>query len=342
MNLLGFRSIVCFTWSLFVTSLTLGPQSAPADELPPLLGELEFNQPAGQIPSLPSPLNESTKFSPNQVTSLLEYSEEVAAAPCAGTMNPDARQWQALPDGLVWKNYLADPHEPRMGLILFENLNEGNFWDATLGGRVGLLRHGTLGPIDPKGWQWDLEGAVITRLDMNESQDVESMDFRFGTQMTWSEGPWATKVGYFHVSSHVGDEYLLRVSGADRVNYVTESAVFASSYRPVQSIRLYGELAYAVIASGGAKPFQVQSGFEYNPRPAPGKKLAPFFATNLNFREAVDYDISSTIQAGWSIRGSRSDRQFRFGAQYGAGPTSQYQFYWRKEEYIGIGMWFDY
>jgi hypothetical protein len=335
-------SSVTWVFAIFVTSQILGLQSTHAGELPPLLDEFEINEAELEAQSLRLPMNAPATLDPAQVESFLTYSDEVAGAPCAAVHNPDARQWQALPDGLIWKNYLADPHESRMSLLLFENLDKGRFWDATLGGRVGLLRYGTLGAIDPRGWQWDLEGAVITRLDMEESQDVESMDFRFGTQMTWSEGAWATKFGYFHISSHIGDEYLLRVPGADRVNYVTESAVVATSYRPIQPIRLYGELAYAFVTSGGAEPLQVQTGIEYNPRPAPGKKLAPFVAANLNFREAVDYDVSSTIQAGWSFRGPRSDRQYRFGAQYGAGPTSQYEFYFRKEEYIGIGMWFDY
>jgi hypothetical protein len=338
------RKMASVTWVywLVLASLTVGIQSTPAGELPPLLDKFEINEAELEARSLRLPLKASATLDPAQVESLHDYSDEVACEPCTTASSANARQWQALPDGLIWKNYLADPHEARMSLLLFENLDEGRFWDATLGGRVGLLRYGTLGAIDPRGWQWDLEGAVITRLDMEQSQDVESMDYRFGTQMTWSEGPWATKFGYFHISSHMGDEYLLRIPGTDRVNYVTESAVVATSNRPIQMVRLYGELAYAFVTSGGAEPLQLQTGIEYNPRPALGKKLAPFVAANLNFREVVDYAVSSTIQAGWSFRGPRSDRQYRFGAQYGAGPTSQYEFYFRKEEYIGIGMWFDY
>jgi len=35
-------------------------------------------------------------------------------------------------------------------------------------------------------------------------------DFRFGVPLTYGEGPWRTKFGFYHLSSHVGDEYLLK------------------------------------------------------------------------------------------------------------------------------------
>ena len=63
---------------------------------------------------------------------------------------------------------------------------------------------------------------------------------------------------------------------------------------------------------------------------------------NGNFREAVDYDVSTTAQIGWSYLGTESGRRLRFGLQYGKGPTSQYEFFTRREEYFGIGTWFDY
>ena len=74
--------------------------------------------------------------------------------------------WRLLPDGLIWHSYMAAPHEPRISTLIFYDQNDGVYWDATLGGRVGLLRYGTKGPRHPSGWQWDLEGAVITRLDL--------------------------------------------------------------------------------------------------------------------------------------------------------------------------------
>ena len=251
-------------------------------------------------------------------------------------------EWHLLPDGLLWHSYLAAPQEPRISSVIFHDSDDGVFWDAAVGGRVGLVRYGTAGAKHPSGFQWDLEAAVFTRLDLLHAEDVESMDYRFGTELTAAEGPWAVKFGYFHVSSHVGDEYLVRNSTLRRINYVTESLVLGGSYTPIDSVRLYGEFAYAFHVAGGAEPNQFQTGAEYTPLAVSVWHGAPFAAINLNFREAVDYDVSTTLQLGWSFQGPVSGRRLRLGVQYGDGPTSQYAFFERREEYVGLGVWFDY
>ncbi|WP_068260778.1 DUF1207 domain-containing protein [Rubripirellula obstinata] len=254
----------------------------------------------------------------------------------------EAWDWHLLPDGLLWHSYLADPHDSRMSLTVFQDDNDGRFWDAVLGGRFGLLRYGTGGASNPRGVQWDLQGAVLTRLDMDHSQDVESMDYRFGTEITAADGPWAMKLGYFHVSSHVGDEYIERNPTFQRINYVTESLIVGGSFRPTNATRLYAEFANAFIIAGGAKRYQFQTGAEYAPIAKVAMKGAPFAAINLNFREAVDYDVSTTVQAGWSFWSPESERRLRFGVQFGDGPTSQFQFFDRRETYLGLGIWYDY
>ena len=250
--------------------------------------------------------------------------------------------WHLLPDGLLWRSYLAGPHEPRISMVIFRNSDDEWFWDAVIGGRVGLLRYGTSGSNRPQGWQWDLEGAVMTRLDLQNSEDVESMDYRFGTDITAAEGPWGMRLGYYHISSHVGDEYIERNPLFERINYVTESFVIALSYSPTASTRYYGEFANSFRTSGGARRYQYQTGFEYTPIAKVPSRGAPYAAINVHLREAVDYDAATTLQVGWGWQGQSSGRRLRVGLQYGQGPTSQYEFFQRREEYLGCGVWFDY
>ncbi len=184
-------------------------------------------------------------------------------------------------------------------------------------------------------------GFAVSLITLH-AEDVESMDYRFRTEITAAEGRWAMKFGYFHISSHVGDEYMLRNPLFQRTNYVTESWMLGLRYAATDSIQLYGEMANAFPTSGGAKRYQYQTGIEYTPIVSPTRTGAPFVAVNLNFREAVDYDVSPTIQLGWAFQGPESHRRFRVGLQYAEGPTSQYEFFTRREEYIGVGVWFDY
>lgn len=302
----------------------------------PIDGEGETIVPAMEIvpapASMPSPADWHPELARQDVVQAISSRRPVS----------QKRDYHLLPDGLMWHSYLAGPQEPRISAILLADDKDNYYWDATLGGRVGFLRYGTAGAKDPKGWQWDLEGAVITRLNLLEQEDVESMDYRFGTQMTWAEGPWAMKFGYYHISSHVGDEYMLRNPTFERINYVTESLVWGISHKPLDPLRVYGESVFAIKHSGGAKRWQFQTGAEWTATPIRPKGLAPFAAANLGFRESTDYHMATTLQAGWYYQGPESDRRLRFGAQYGKGPTSQFEFFTRSEEYIGWGIWFDY
>ena len=116
-----------------------------------------------------------------------------------------------MPNGLLYRSYIAAPHEPRLAsTVLYDNTAKSWRWDSTLGGRVGLYRCDQPTNINLDAWQLDLEGAVMVRLDPEEKMDVESADFRFGMLWTGKKDNLAFKFGYFHVSSHVGDEYLIK------------------------------------------------------------------------------------------------------------------------------------
>lgn len=253
-----------------------------------------------------------------------------------------AYDWYILPDGLLYRSYLAGPREPRISSVLFGDGDGEFYWDATLGGRVGLLRYGSPGARKPMGWQWDVEGAVITRLNMYESQDVEAADYRVGTLITRAEGRWAAKLGYFHISSHIGDEFVVRNPSYARDNYVTESAILGVSYDQSDAVRLYGETAYAFHFSGSAKRWQFQTGAEYSPPPAYARRGAPFAAINLQILEAVDFSPAMNLQAGWQWKSPQSGRSLRAGFTYFNGYSTQYQFLQSSEQHLGGGVWFDY
>jgi len=312
----------------------------------PSLAQEGLSVPEDRTLSLPSPIgqgliDESTflQQSPS-CDSILYSAHDDSHQICHAQTTP--WQWTVLPDGLLWHSYLAGLHEPRISTVFLGDDDENGYWDATLGGRVGLLRYGTPQSVGGRGWQWDVEGGVITRLNILESEDVDSMDYRFGTILTTRQGEWGAKLGYFHISSHVGDEYMVRNPTYQRVNYVTESLVGALSYHPNQRWRLYGELAIAVKRSGGAKPLQFQTGFEYIASPKTRTSGSPFTAMNVDLREAVDFDPSVSIQTGWQWQGTYSERRFRTGLQYFHGPSSQFQFLRNVEHHLGFGVWYDY
>lgn len=248
---------------------------------------------------------------------------------------------QILPAGLLYKSYLAGEKESRFATFWAHDKDLGWVWESTLGGRIGLFRDGTVGAIRPEGWQLDLEGAAMPRLDMDNSEDLEAVDFRFGIPWTWRQGPLAIKAGYYHLSSHVGDEFLIRNPTFRRRNYVRDSAIFGVSYDVTPNVRTYGEVAYAFKTSDGAEPWEFQFGTEYSPARAI-RRGDPFAAVNFHLREEFDFGGAVNLMAGWQWRSPTTDRLFRIGLQYYNGKSLQYEFFDQNEQLLGFGMWLDF
>jgi len=232
---------------------------------------------------------------------------------------------------------LAGEKEPRMALALVDGKGLNTVLETTVGGRFGLVRHGTAGSISPQGSQLDMEAAVQTRLS-SDGNTIIAADYRFGMVRTHRSGPTAIKYGYYHVSSHLGDEFLIKNPFFDRINYTRDSAIWGISHDKTRDVRIYGEVAYAIMRGDFAEPWEVQFGVQYSPARPRG---APYVAMNAHLREDFDFGGVFNCVFGWQWRADVSDRLFRFGGQFFDGPSMQYSFFDRHERFVGIGFWYD-
>lgn len=246
---------------------------------------------------------------------------------------------QLLPEGLVYRSYLAGVRESRFGSVWFYERDQGWLWDSALGGRVGLLRYGTRG-YRPEGFQIDVEGAAFPRLDLEEDLDLVSTDFRVGVPLTYARGPWEAKLAYYHLSSHLGDEFLLK-TGATRDNYSRDAIVVGLAVRPVEPVRLYAEAGWSYYTSGRAEPWEFQFGIDLASLRPTSLAGAPFAAVNAHLREEVDFGGNFVAQLGWQWRGE-SGQALRTGFQYLNGKSPQFEFVNQFEEQFGIGLWYDF
>jgi hypothetical protein len=258
-------------------------------------------------------------------------------------LSDDPWRPQVLPEGIIYHSYWAGLHEPRMGLQLVSESSGGSFWDPTLGGRVGLFRYGNDDPLRPQGWQLDVEGAALARLTLDDMRDLDMVDFRGGVPLTYGIDNWQFKLGYYHSSSHLGDEYAIRIPGSldDRINYVRDALILGASWCPVDYIRLYAEGAYAFNATGGAEPWEFQFGAEFARAGVTGSGGTPFLAFNSHLREEHNFGGDFNIESGWLWR-NQSGHTLRVGAFYFNGKSSQYQFYDDSQQQTGGGVWYDF
>lgn len=254
----------------------------------------------------------------------------------------DAWAWQLLPQGLVYRPYLAGVRESRFASVWNYERRRGWMWDIALGGHAGMLRYGNLAASRPEGFQVDVEGAGFPRLDLERDLDLVASDFRFGIPLTYGRGRYQTKLAYYHLSSHLGDEWMLRSADWTRINYTRNALVWGHSYYLTDNLRIYAEAAWSFDTDGGAEPWEFQFGVDYSPAEELGTlRGAPFVALNAHLREEVDFGGNFVVQTGWQWRGT-SGSLFRMGLQYFAGKSEQYEFFEQYEDKIGLGLWYDF
>lgn len=248
--------------------------------------------------------------------------------------------WRVLPQGIVYRPYLAAAKESRLSTVVINEREDGLLWDSTLGGRFGLLR---FGPADrPEGFQWDIDGAGMVRLDPNEEMDVRGADFRAGTSLNWGYGKHRWRVGFYHLSSHTGDEFLLKNPGYARVNFYRDAFYAGYSYYFTPDFRLYGELAAAFHVEY-AEPIELLFGFDWSPSRPTGLRGAPFAALNVHLRQELQFSGNLALQAGWAWRGGdAASGLFRTGLYYYNGGSPQWSFYRDTEQAAGYGIWYDF
>ncbi len=260
------------------------------------------------------------------------------AAPC----NDGTWTWQALPEGLIYRSYLAGVREPRFASVWNHERDWGWVWDVALGGRAGVFRYGDRDPLSPQGFQVDIEGAGFPRLDLEHDLDVLAADFRFGVPFTFGLGRYQTKLAFYHLSSHLGDEFMLRFPDWRRINYSRNALVWGHSYFLTEELRVYGEAAWSFDADGGAEPWEFQFGIDYSPaEPVSSLRGAPFIALGAHLRQEVDFGGNFVVQTGWQWRGP-TGHLFRLGMQYFTGKSEQYEFYRLHEDKLGLGVWYDF
>ena len=255
--------------------------------------------------------------------------------------------WEILPADVIWHSYWAGTKESRMSGAVFKDVNSGiSYLDVTLGGRAAIARYGTRVNGQPYGWELQLEGAGQPRLNLDEDWDLDAVDFRFGAPLIYGNDLVQFKFSYYHLSSHLGDEYIerLNIPASDRVNYARDELVIGASFFPLPAWRWYAEAGWAFYANEGADPWEFQFGVDYA-QPGPTSAIGtPFFAVNGHLREEVDFGGALSVQAGWLWRGN-TGKVIRTGLHYYNGKSNQFVFNGPLEQFeqqIGAGLWYDY
>jgi len=75
--------------------------------------------------------------------------------------------------------------------------------------------------------------------DIAGGTELVNTDFYVGIPLTYARGKWSFRYRIYHISGHLGDEFLINHPGFDRVNPSVEGTDLYVSYQATDAIRFY-------------------------------------------------------------------------------------------------------
>lgn len=254
----------------------------------------------------------------------------------------------ALPATDLFHSLLADPREPRFYVSILDV--ESDVHDSTVaavgfGENFGIARWA--GRHAREAWQLNLSAAVFAQFDLDApSDDLVNADYVVGFPVSYRNGRWSVRLRGYHQSSHLGDEYLLRLH-PDRVNLSFESFEALVSYE-WERWRVYGGGEYLVFREPeDLAPGVAHAGMEYRSA-APvwhiGRLGAAWLVGGLDAKswEQHDWDLAWSVKSGLEFRPqddvARSGRFWNLLLEHYDGPSPYGQFYTYDVRYLGLGL----
>lgn len=249
---------------------------------------------------------------------------------------PEDRRITFFPKGpLLYDPYIAAPRQSRSAVKLQFPVGDGRNVkvENTLGFARSLARWTSL-EEPQKAREIEFEAAVFARFDLHEQYDFDASDWRFGIPFAWRDGDFAWKIHLYHMTSHLGDEFMDR-TGAEPIAYHLEEASFGLSWDASAGSRVYGEAAAAIYTGAPTESGRFQAGWEWA-----GRKwtsgFSPYLAVDVQSRKEQDWTPGKTLAVGLAY-----GRDIRFGLEFFDGKDPQTQFLKERVRYLSVGVSMD-
>lgn len=248
-----------------------------------------------------------------------------------------------LPGGHLFKPLIADPRWPHFGAAYHYYLG-----DPQLGG-VGAVSFGetfTLYREKLGGgwWETGLQAGVFALFDLEaESKDLINADYLAAVFAGYRYDQFSAIGRFFHQSSHLGDEFLLRNRTQNRINLSFEAVDLRLSYQLLGDVlRLYGGGGYLFDQEPeDLKPGFLQWGVEFR---SAWRTTAfrPIAAADIQNREENNWHTDFSLRVGVEFEGWLASRSLQILLEYFRGHSPNGQFYRNKIDYIGLGAHFNF
>lgn len=154
-----------------------------------------------------------------------------------------------LPEcSVLFRPLMADPRQVTysVGWRFNDQVLVKNVIDVSFGDSIPFYRWFNV-PLWCGDLQVELEGALWAVFDpLHDSSPLMNADYYVGGLLTYAVGPWSMRLRGYHISSHIGDEFLLNHPHFHRRNASSEFVDYYISLDWTDDIRVYSGIGYTI------------------------------------------------------------------------------------------------
>ncbi|CDZ80281.1 hypothetical protein BN1013_00789 [Candidatus Rubidus massiliensis] len=247
---------------------------------------------------------------------------------------------------VLFRPFIADPRQVTysVGWRFNDRALAKNVIDVSFGDTMAVYRFCNVWPYGGD-LQFEIEGGLWAVFDpLHDESPLINADYYVGFPITYAFDRWSFRLRGYHISAHVGDEYLIEHPHFHRKNPSAEFLDFAISYELTDEIRIYDSIG-VVVHQDHSFPYRHvfgQAGVEVRLRRLGGftdyrQNLygEPIFAVDLQTRRKKHID--QTYVLGYEIgklNGLR--RKMRIFMEYHDGYSFEGQFAYIPTKYFSI------
>jgi hypothetical protein len=251
--------------------------------------------------------------------------------------------WTLFPTERIFTAPLADQKQPRTH-VTYQAYQRGDqsipIASVGYGMDWGFAARGT----EESAIQIGVDGAVFAVFNLDApSMDLINADYFVGIPIDYRRGQWSLRVRPFHLSSHLGDEFLLYPQPRDpveRINVSFEAVETLLSWES-GSWRIYGGGFSVFHSTAEIMEDRAQVGLEY--RGSPFGRAGARWIAGLDVQEAdsANADPDFSFKGGIELVPPGKTRGLQLLLEYYDGRAPHGQFGIEEEvEYWGVGMVF--
>lgn len=256
-----------------------------------------------------------------------------------------------LPDDApLYRNMMADPRQIcySAGWRFNDRVTVKNGIDVSFGDTVPFYRWLCIwgGQL-----QLGLDGAVWALFDpLHDSSPLIDADYYGGLGAQYARGDWSFRLRGYHISTHIGDEFLLDHPGFDRRNPSAEFIDFFASWDWTDQIRLYAGLGYVVAQDVEFRipRFWTEWGTEFRVHGFGFTSWCnqlygePILGMHFRYRSDYKHHLDQTYIVGYEIGKLTNGRKMRLFAEYHDGYSLEGQFCKKATHYFSIRVSYGY